>query len=128
MRRSLAFLVALACAVAQAGGLPPLLSQSGFTDGDLLPFSPQYPLWSDGTSKRRWISLPQGSRIDGSDKDAWLFPVGTRFFKEFALEGSPVETRVIERVADGWEFGVYVWRADGSDAKKCAECDEERGG
>jgi len=125
MRRRLALLLAvasaLACTLVQAGGLPPLLSQSGFTDDNLLPFSPQYPLWSDGTSKRRWISLPQGTRINGSDKDAWVFPVGTRFFKEFALDGRKVETRVIERVADGWEFGVYVWRADGSDAELAPE-------
>jgi hypothetical protein len=36
-----------------------------------LAFSPQYPLWSDGASKRRWISLPPGTAIDGSDPDAW---------------------------------------------------------
>lgn len=116
MRYLAIVMLILGCAAVQAGGLPPLLSQTGFADGNLLAFSPQYPLWSDGTSKRRWISLPAGKRIDASDPDAWEFPAGTRLFKEFAL-GRPIETRVIERRADGgWEFGVYVWRADGSDA------------
>src|SRR5687768_13653738 len=27
-------------------------------------FSPQYPLWSDGAIKRRWVRLPTGSRIN----------------------------------------------------------------
>jgi len=80
------------------------------------PFSPQYPLWSDGASKRRWFSLPPGSRIDATNPDAWVFPVGTRFWKEFAF-GRPVETRLIERRADGeWLFATYRWKEDGSDA------------
>ena len=30
---------------------------------DVLPFSPQYPLWSDGAAKRRWIWLPPGTPL-----------------------------------------------------------------
>ena len=81
-----------------------------------LPFTPQYPLWSDGTSKRRWLYLPPGNFIDASRPDAWEFPRGTRVWKEFAY-GRPVETRYIERRADGsWLFATYVWNDDGSDA------------
>src|SRR6187397_728352 len=47
-----------------------------------LPFVPQYPLWSDGATKRRWIRLPEGESIDASDPDAWQFPPGTRLWKE----------------------------------------------
>jgi len=80
-------------------------------------FSPQYPLWSDGASKRRWIYLPPGSSIDASHPDAWVFPIGTKLWKEFAF-GKAVETRMIERLADGtWRFAAYVWRQDGSDAE-----------
>src|SRR5512136_3067556 len=39
-----------------------------------LSYSPQYPLWSDGAVKRRWIYLPPGTAIDASDPDIWLFP------------------------------------------------------
>src|SRR5688572_23474543 len=43
-----------------------------------LPFAPQYPLWTDGAQKRRWIYLPPGTTIDASNPDAWQFPIGTR--------------------------------------------------
>jgi len=85
-------------------------------DARNLAFSPQYPLWSDGTRKRRWIYLPPGTTIDASRPDAWDFPTGTRLWKEFA-HGRPVETRFIERLPDGtWRFGSYVWNAEGTDA------------
>ena len=105
--------------------LPPRLSQTGlFAAGQpdriapgLQPFTPQYPLWSDGAAKRRWIALPPGAAIDAADPDAWQFPPGTRLWKEFALAGRPVETRFIERRADGqWRFGSYVWQPDGREA------------
>ena len=41
-------------------------------------YSPQYPLWSDGASKRRWIYLPPSTRIAASDPDVWGFPEGTK--------------------------------------------------
>jgi mono/diheme cytochrome c family protein len=83
---------------------------------DVLPFSPQYPLWSDGAAKRRWIWLPPGTTIDAAQPDAWDFPRGTKLWKEFT-HGRALETRYIERAADGsWRFGSYVWNADGTDA------------
>src|SRR5262245_54315893 len=84
--------------------------------GNLL-FTPQYPLWSDGASKRRWLSLPAGTFIDATRPEAWEFPRGTRLWKEFAHGARKVETRFIERLADGsWRFAVYVWNEDGTDA------------
>src|SRR5687767_9983187 len=86
-------------------------------DSKHLAFSPQYPLWSDGAAKRRWISLPPGTVIDGSDPDAWVFPVGTRFWKEFSFDGQRVETRYLERQADGqWLYAAYAWSPDGREA------------
>ena len=83
-----------------------------------LQFSPQYPLWTDGATKRRWISLPPGTAIDGSDPDAWSFPVGTRIWKEFAFGGQRVETRYLERQVDGqWLYAAYAWSPDGRDAQ-----------
>jgi len=82
-----------------------------------LAFSPQYPLWSDGAHKRRWIRLPPGSAIDARRPDAWRFPVGTRLWKEFSFDGHPVETRYLERRRDGsWLFASYVWNEAGTDA------------
>jgi hypothetical protein len=83
---------------------------------DVLPFSPQYPLWSDGAMKRRWIRLPAGTSIDATRPDAWEFPRGTKLWKEFS-HGGRVETRFIERVMDGsWRYASYVWSADGQNA------------
>ena len=107
-----------------ARGLPQHLGDTGLyvagslsqVSPDVLPFSPQYPLWSDGAAKRRWIWLPPSTSIDASAADAWEFPVGTRLWKEFA-HGDRLETRYLERGADGkWRFGSYVWSADGKDA------------
>lgn len=104
--------------------LPERLSGTGlFAPGSVteitpraLSFSPQYPLWSDGATKRRWISLPPGTFVDASNPDAWVFPVGTRLWKEFAV-GRRIETRYIERAADGsWRFATYVWNVAGTDA------------
>jgi hypothetical protein len=94
---------------------------SDFAAGEIDPahlfFSPQYPLWTDGAVKRRWISLPEGGVIDASDPDAWAFPVGTRFWKEFAFGGRPVETRFMELQPSGeWLFAAYEWSLDGQEA------------
>lgn len=106
-----------------AGPLPDELAATGLYDADgriaagLVEFSPQYPLWTDGAAKRRWISLPAGSTIDASDPDAWQFPPGTRLWKEFAA-GRRLETRMIERGADGgWRFAAYVWNEAGTEAR-----------
>lgn len=84
-------------------------------DARHLPFSPQYPLWSDGAAKQRWMHLPEGTWIDASDPDVWEFPVGTRMWKEFRFHRR-AETRLIERTAAGWQFASYAWTDDESDA------------
>jgi len=90
-------------------------SMSQLREG-VLAFSPQYPLWSDGAVKHRWIYLPPGTSIDASRPDAWDFPRGTKLWKEFR-HGRAIETRFIERAANGeWRFASYVWTADGQDA------------
>lgn len=104
-----------ACA-ADAAVLPEHLRDTGLFAEDVLPFSPQYPLWSDGASKRRWIHVPAGTSIDATAPDAWEFPRGTKLWKEFS-HGGRVETRFIERGKDGtWRYASYVWTADGQDA------------
>jgi hypothetical protein len=109
----------------EPGEPPPTLEETGLysdfaareIDSAHLFFAPQYPLWTDGAIKRRWISLPEGGVIDASDPDAWVFPAGTRFWKEFAFEGRPVETRFMELQPDGeWLFAAYEWSADGQEA------------
>lgn len=119
-------LIVLVTALTAVSGtpLPERLSDTGlFVAGsttdvrpDVLSFSPQYPLWSDGAAKRRWIRLPPDTFIDASRPSAWEFPNGTRLWKEFRL-GRRVETRFIERLADGsWRYATYIWSEDGKDA------------
>lgn len=114
---------ALAAAAVPIAPLPSRLSETGlYVDGthtvrsDHLAYAPQYPLWSDGATKRRWLSLAPGTAIDASDPDAWQFPPGTRVWKEFGF-ARPIETRMIERLPDGtWRFAAYAWNEDGTDA------------
>ena len=105
-------------------GLPARLADTGlYADFErrmlaegVLAYEPQYPLWTDGATKRRWIRLPPGTAIDGRDVDAWVFPVGTKLWKEFSL-GRRIETRTMERRPDGsWRFATYLWTEDGDDA------------
>lgn len=86
----------------------------------VLPFTPQYPLWTDGAHKRRWIALPAGTAIDASDPEQWDFPVGTRLWKEFAFDHA-VETRFMQRHATGWLYATYLWSDNGRDARLAPE-------
>ena len=118
----------------QATGAPAKLSQTCF--GKLTPtltsqtgsytnyfqYEPQYPLYSDGASKRRWVYLPPGQTINTSDPDNWIFPKGTIFYKEFSLGGQKIETRQIEKLTDAngptaWRFSTYAWTTDQADAE-----------
>jgi hypothetical protein len=99
-----------------------LFAKPGTIDARNRPFSPQYPLWSDGAAKRRWIRLPEGSSIDITNIDRWEFPVGTRFWKEFEFQGRKVETRMMWRAQDTrWVFASYAWNDDQTDATLAPE-------
>ncbi len=109
---------------------PPLLSQTGLYAGEGTmqidprnrPFSPQYPLWSDGAAKRRWIRLPEGAAIDAGDLSRWDFPIGTRFWKEFSFDGHKVETRFLWRVSkEQWVFASYAWNEAQTEASLAPE-------
>jgi hypothetical protein len=80
----------------------------------VVPYDPGLHLWSDGADKSRWISLPAGQTIDTSNMDEWVFPVGTRLYKEFVLGGVRIETRMLwKRGPQNWYPTTYRWSADG---------------
>lgn len=82
----------------------------------IYPYAPQFELYSDTATKKRWIYLPPSTQIDTSDMDHWKFPVGTKLWKEFARGGTRVETRIVWRIGSGdtnadWFYAAYVWNA-----------------
>lgn len=98
-------------------------------------FLPNWELWSDGLDKDRFIILPRTQTgqaqtretIDISNREAWVFPIGTILVKTFFADNGPsgvrrpVETRIIRRVNDPdpfeqYKFDVYRWNATGTDA------------
>lgn len=104
-----------------------LLSQAGLyrdiaakdVAPDLIEFEPSYKLWSDGADKKRWLRLPPGTKIDTSDMDHWVFPIGTMLFKEFKRQGKLLETRLVARLGpepDDYFMGAFEWNDDESDA------------
>ncbi|HVJ22185.1 MAG TPA: hypothetical protein VM686_42560, partial [Polyangiaceae bacterium] len=112
-----------------SGGLvltePMLLSEAGLYSDiatgtlapDVIEFTPQFALWSDGAAKKRWIKLPAGAQINTADMNFWDYPAGTKFFKEFERDGVRVETRLIMKKSPGvWFMMPYKWRDDMMDA------------
>jgi hypothetical protein len=107
---------------------PLLLSETGLYSDfaartiapDVHPFAPRYEFWVDGAKKSRWLWLPPGTKIDDSTIDHFVFPVGTKAWKEFVVDGKVIETRLLMKVREGDTFGwwqaAYVWKEDGSDA------------
>jgi mono/diheme cytochrome c family protein len=92
---------AVAAPITAPEPLPRLLSETGFSDANprRFAYTPEYPLWSDGATKRRFFALPEGKTIDASQPDDWALPVGKR-----------VETRFSEKQSDGSvRFAAYVW-------------------
>jgi mono/diheme cytochrome c family protein len=87
-------------------------------------FKPRFELWSDGAVKTRWAYIPECAKIDTSDMDDWQFPVGTRLFKEFIVDGRRIETRIIERIGEGprdFAYASYLWDEDEGEARRVDE-------
>jgi hypothetical protein len=89
-------------------------------------YVPEPQLWSDGMEKQRFLLLPPGTKIDNSNRMAWVFPPGTIFIKTFFDDSGmggklrPIETRFIRAAKKGsvfpYQFYVYQWSADATDA------------
>lgn len=107
-----------------APNYPATLRETGLYAGDgetlaegVREYVPRFQLFSDGATKRRFVLLPSGTQIDTSDADYWIFPVGTKFWKEFSRDGIRIETRYLEKRANGRYTRIsYHWNEDQSDA------------
>jgi hypothetical protein len=122
----------------ESGALPKLLSQTGaFEDTGslrpsrgLVPYDLNFPFWSDGASKSRWMALPNDeaapqTTVAFRPEGEWTFPPGTVFVKHFEIaldEAHPeirrrLETRLLVCDAGGGVYGAtYKWRTDNRDA------------
>jgi len=124
-----------------AGALPPLLSGTGVFSNTtnrtpaagLLPYAPNEPQWKDNAVSSWLMALPRsggsltlGQQIQFQPTNAWTFPAGSVFVKNFDLvvnetnASVPVrrlETELLVRDVNGSVYGVsYKWRPDNSDA------------
>jgi hypothetical protein len=92
---------------------------NGVVSANAKPYAPAYTLWADDAGKNRWAYIPPSCPIDNTDEDHWAFPVGTRFWKEFAVGAQKIETRMIEHYGPGptdWLYVTYQWNQAGTDA------------
>jgi len=110
--------------------MPMKLSETGLyadiaTDviaSDVRFYQPEYVLWSDGATKRRWVYLPPGSQIDTLDMDYWTLPVGTKLWKEFTRDGVRVETRLLQKNGpNDWFMMPYQWNDEQTEAVAVAD-------
>jgi hypothetical protein len=59
------------------------------------------------------VYLPPNSKIDNTDQDHWSFPVGSKFWKEFSINGKRIETRLVYRYGPGTDdyiYATYWWK------------------
>lgn len=130
---------------ANAASLPAKLSQTGLyanialktravTDG-IVAFEVNSALWSDGTFKERFVTVPVGAKITATDTDKYAFPDKAVLVKNFAIDtiaGDPqsrilIETRfLVHRKAgnaSAWHGVSYAWKRDQSDADLVSQAD-----
>jgi uncharacterized repeat protein (TIGR03806 family) len=94
---------------------------------DLLPYEVNAPLFTDYTTKTRFLHLPKDTTITYQADTAWDFPVGTVLVKNFAMPADVrkptdnlrmLETRVLFHEPDGWTANTYVWSKDQKSATR----------
>ena len=112
---------------------PPLLSQTGaFADlpsltpsTNLIAYTVNSPLWSDGAVKQRWVAIPTSTTVHFAATGEWTFPSGSVFVKHFSLPVDDtntnvlrrLETRFIVRDTNNTVYGItYKWRTNYTDA------------
>lgn len=91
----------------------------------VLPFELTTPLFSDYSTKYRFVWMPDGQAAAYHDEEVFDFPVGTLLIKTFgyvddlrdpSLGQTIIETRMLMNSPDGWVVSVYVWNDEQTDA------------
>ena len=109
------------------------LSTYNFFEGDLRELNPSFgvipydlisPLFSDYAKKKRFIWIPNGVKANYVDDYSPLdFPVGTFLIKNFyynTIQPNNItrilETRVMFKTNEGWDFANYLWNEEQTEA------------
>jgi hypothetical protein len=87
----------------------------------VIPYEPRSAFWSDGAEKTRFVFIPEGEKVDNTDPDNWVFPDGTKLWKEFKKDDVLVETRLIEKRDGEWLGAAYIWNEDGTEAQRAGD-------
>jgi hypothetical protein len=104
---------------------PEKLSEVGIYPHDLdlgrpttraFPYEPRSPLWSDGLFKDRLLVLPEGKTVN-TKREPWRFPPGTLLVKTFSDLDGPIETRILRKTEQDFEYEVYRWNAKKTEAR-----------
>ncbi|MBM3289224.1 MAG: hypothetical protein FJY92_03650, partial [Candidatus Hydrogenedentes bacterium] len=83
--------------------------------------------FADYARVRQFVRLPAGAQVPYNAEGVLDFPVGTEFFQTFSYPhdvrdpNSPerrIETRVMRKLAGGWDALAYMWSKDGTDARR----------
>ncbi|MCA8986457.1 MAG: right-handed parallel beta-helix repeat-containing protein [Planctomycetaceae bacterium] len=114
--------------------LPDQLSGWGLFDGEVnqqqpaegvIPYLLNTQLFSDYTSKYRFIRLPEGKSMTYQQTGVFDFPVGAVIAKTFSYPHDMrkpdagerlMETRIEFRAESGWYGVTYIWNEDQTDA------------
>ncbi|MGH1340274.1 MAG: hypothetical protein ACRBN8_01890 [Nannocystales bacterium] len=101
--------------------------------GDLMPntgvvgYTVAAPLWADAAEKGRFFVIPEGTAIAFTTQDAWEFPTGSVFIKNFYFDqdrGNAEDLRVVEtrllvlEADDQWQGYVYLWNGEQTEAER----------
>jgi uncharacterized repeat protein (TIGR03806 family) len=92
----------------------------------IIPYALNTPLFSDYTTKQRFLSVPEGASLTWADSNAFAAPTGTILIKTFSyladrrqMAGDKrlVETRLLIKEDDGWTGASYVYGDRTDDAE-----------
>lgn len=84
----------------------------------VIPYDVIAPLFSDYTTKTRFLYVPEGKTIQYSAEGDWEFPEGSILVKTFAYADDlrdpsgpsrVMETRLLYKEPEGWVPHTYVW-------------------
>jgi uncharacterized repeat protein (TIGR03806 family) len=95
----------------------------------VLPYAVNAQLYADEADKRRFMWIPEGTRIEYASDSAWRFPVGTILVKTFSYahpmvdgeasdEPRLLETRLLVRGEQAWRAHTYVYENGNADARR----------